>query len=139
MRRMTLTGWFALIALTAAGATAATPKEAIGFMGTVTGVVKSARPDGTSFVLTVGKAEPDEKTSAIKDGGPMAGKEITLGVRMPRDKDGKPHPSDEDVTYVKSLKPKASITVKVFAVRSDPSVLRITGPGEPATKPSPAK
>ena len=109
-------------------AVAATPKEAVGFRGTVEGKVKSTGTDGTSFVLTITKADPEEK-SAIKDGGPMVGKEITLGVRMPR-KDGKPYPSPEDIAWIKTLKPGTAIRVKVFAVSSAPTVLRIQGPGD---------
>jgi len=115
--------------VSAGEARAATPKEAVGFWGTVTGTVKSARPDGTSFVLKVSAAEPDEKQNSAKNPPGMVGKEITLGVRMPR-KDGKPYPSAEDVAYIKTLKPGMKIKVKMFAVKADPTVLRIQGPGE---------
>ena len=108
----------------------ATPKEAVGFWGTVTGKVKSAKPDGTSFVLTVSDAQPEEK-SKVKDGAPMVGKDLTLGTRMPR-KDGKPYNSEEDVAYIKTLKPGMMITVKIFSVISAPTVQRIQGPGTPA-------
>jgi hypothetical protein len=122
-----------LFVFTAAAAEkAATPKEAVGFFGAATGVVKSAEADGTSFVLTITKAEPDATRSAVKDAAAIVGKGIPLGTRMPRDKDGKPRPHEDDVAYIKSLKAGQSITVKVFAVRSDPSILRITGPGENA-------
>jgi hypothetical protein len=114
--------------LLCAAALAATPKEAVGFRGSVEGKVKSAKPDGSSFVLTVTKADPEEK-STVKDGSAMVGKEITLGVRMPR-KDGKPYPSPEDEAWIKTLKPGANVRVKVFAVAADPTVLRIQGPGE---------
>ena len=40
----------------AAALLAATPKEAVGFRGKVTGVVKSARADGASFVLKIPSA-----------------------------------------------------------------------------------
>jgi hypothetical protein len=113
----------------------ATPKEAVGFWGTVTGNVKSARPDGSSFVLTVSRAQPDETKSAVKDATPMVGKDLTLGTRMPK-KDGKPSPNPEDITYIKSLQAGTSITVKIFAVQADPRVLRIQGPGDTA---APAK
>jgi hypothetical protein len=108
---------------------AATPKEAIGFWGVMTGTVKSAQADGTSFVLTVSKAEPDETKSAVKDGTAMVGKDLTLGTRMPR-KDGKPYPSPEDVAFIKSLKPGMTVTVKIFAVHSDTKTLRLQAPGE---------
>jgi hypothetical protein len=121
------------VAPAATATAAATPKEAVGFAGTVTGTVKSARADGASFVLTVTTAEPDDKASGVKDGKPMAGKDLTLGTRMPR-KDGVPHPSEEDVAYIKSLKVGTAVTVKVFAVRADPAVLRIQGPGRAADK-----
>jgi len=125
--------WPSAIGLILAIGTAAmaeTPKEAIGFWGTVTGTVKSARPDGTSFVLTVSDAQPDEK-SKVKDGAPMVGKDLTLGTRMPR-KDNKPYPSEEDVAYIKTLKPGMRITVKIFSVVSNPRVQRIQAPGKAA-------
>jgi hypothetical protein len=117
------------VAVAAREVAAATPKEAVGFRGTVTGTVKSARPDGMSFVLKVLTAEPDEKLNTAKNPAGMVGKEIMLGVRMPR-KDGKPYPSAEDVAYIKTLKPGVTIKVKIFAVNADPTVLRIQGPGE---------
>ena len=110
---------------------AATPKEAVGFTGTVTGKVKSAQADGLSFVITVSKAEADAQKSDVKNTAPMVGKDLTLGTRMPR-KDGKPTPHEEDIAYIKSLKPGDVITIKVFAVHSAPTVLRMQGPGEPA-------
>ena len=124
-----------IVCLVAGSAGAATPKEAVGFTGTVEGAVKSAQADGSSFVLTVGKAEPDQSKSTVKDGGPMVGKQITLGVRMPR-KDGKPYPHPDDIAYVKSLKPGQTIRVKVFAVHADPRVLRIQAPGEDVAAPA---
>ncbi|MDB5320814.1 MAG: hypothetical protein JWN40_2445 [Phycisphaerales bacterium] len=127
------------LSATLASAASNTPNQAIGFFGTITGTVKSARSDGASFVLTVDKADPDEKQSAIKDGGPMVGKEITLGTRMPRDTAGTPHPSAEDVAYIKTLKPGAKVIVKVFAVRADPTVLRLRAPGESADAAAPSK
>src|SRR5580765_4196002 len=117
------------------GAAAPTPKEAVGFWGTVTGVVKSAQADGKAFVLTVSKAEPDEKNSKIKDTAPMIGKALTICTRMPV-KDGKPTFKEEDVAYIKTLKPGMSITAKIFAVRADPRVLRLQAPGQPATQPA---
>jgi hypothetical protein len=127
-----LTSILMFIVLAAAPTTRAeTPKEAVGFNGTVTGVVQSAKDDGSSFVLKVTSDEPDAAKSTVKDGAPMAGKEITLGVRMPR-KDGKPYPHPDDVAWIKGLKQGQSITVKVFAVQADPKVLRIQGPGKDA-------
>ena len=105
----------------------ATPAEAVGFFGVATGKVKSAQADGTSFVMTVLSAEPDEK-SAVKDGKPMVGKELTLGVRMPKT-NGVAGPHPEDVAFVKTLKPGMEVTVTIFALRADATVLRITKPG----------
>jgi len=113
---------------------AAAPKEAVGFWGTVTGAVKSAQKDGASFVLKVATAEPDEKKNKAADPAAIVGKELTLAVRMPR-KDGKPYPSEEDVAYIKSLKPGMTIRVKVFAVMGDPRILRIQSPGETVNEP----
>ena len=63
----------------------------------------------------------------------MVGKEITLGVRMPR-KDGKPTQHPDDVAWIKTLKPGHQVVkVTVFAVKADPSVLRITAPGQDVT------
>src|SRR6185437_4079538 len=42
-----------LLAIASPPAESATPKEAVGFFGMVTGVVKSAAANGTSFVITV--------------------------------------------------------------------------------------
>ena len=115
-----------LLAFASLPAEAATPKEAVGFFGMVTGVVKTAAADGTSFVITVSKAVADEKSSKVKDTDAMVGKNLTLGTRMPRKKeDGKPYPNAEDVAYIKTLKPGDEIVVQVFAVRSDPAILRI--------------
>jgi hypothetical protein len=109
---------------------AATPKEAVGFFGTVTGVVKSTAADGSFFVLTVSKAVADESRSAVKDTAPMVGKDLHLGTRMPKTKEGVPHPNPDDVAYIKTLKPGDVIAVKVFAVQADPRVLRMLKPGE---------
>jgi hypothetical protein len=125
----------ALFLSTRAADAAETPKEAVGFIGTVTGTVKSAQADGLAFVLTVSKAEADAQKSAVKDTAPMVGKTLTLGTRMPK-KDGKPMPNDEDIAYIKSLKRGDVITIKIFAVHSAPAVLRMQAPGTPATKPS---
>jgi hypothetical protein len=126
---------FALVLSALATNAAPTPIEAVGFNGTVTGTIKSAQADGLAFVLTVSKAEADEQKSAVKDTALMVGKALPIGTRMPR-KDGKPFPSDEDTAYIKSLKPGDVITIKIFAVRGAPAVLRMQGPGTPATKPS---
>jgi hypothetical protein len=123
-----------LFAVALLPATAATPKEAVGFFGMVTGSVKTAEADGASFVLTVSKAVADEKTSKVKDTAAMVGKELTLGTRMPRTKEGKPHPNPEDVAYIKTLKPGDEIVVQVFAVHANPAVLRMVKPGESARK-----
>ena len=65
----------------------------------------------------------------------MIGKNLTLGTRMPRKKeDGKPYPHPEDVAYIKALKPGDEIVIQVFAVHSDPSILRMVKPGEKAGK-----
>ena len=124
--------------LATSSARAETPKEAMGFWGTVTGTVKSAAADGLSFTFTVSKAEPDESKSIIKDGAPMVGKVLTLGTRMPK-KDGKPYPNEEDIAYIKTLKPGMKLTIKIFAVKSAPTVLRIQGPGKETTDAAPAK
>ena len=111
----------------------ATPKEAVGFAGSITGTVTSRADDGTSFRLKVSKAVADESKSKVKDTDAMIGKELTLGTRMPRT-DGKAHNHPDDVAYIKSLKVGDEIVVQVFAVHSDPSVLRMTKPGEAAGK-----
>jgi hypothetical protein len=128
--------FFLALLLGQVNALAETPKEAVGFFGNVTGVVKSAKEDGTSFMVTVSSAEPDEH-SAVKEAAPMVGKVLTLGTRMPRAKDGTPGPHVDDVAFIKSLKPGMTVTVKIFAVKSDPRVLRIILPGKietPAAK-----
>ena len=61
----------------------------------------------------------------------MVGKDLTLGTRMPR-KDGKPFPSEEDIAYIKTLKPGMKITVKIFSVVSNPRIQRIQAPGKAA-------
>lgn len=122
--------WLVVASLSAQ---AATPSEAVGFFGMVTGVVKTRVEDGTSFVLTVTTAVADEKTSKVKDTAPMVGKDLTLGTRMPK-KDGQASPHVEDVAYIKTLNPGDKIVIQVFAVRSDPSILRMVKPGESAGK-----
>ncbi len=108
------------------------PQEVAGFRGQVTGTVKSALPDGPSFVLAISKAEADPATSDLKEGAPLVGKELTIGVRMPKNAAGVAGPHPDDVAYIKTLKPGMSITVKIFAPRANPRVLRIQGPGQPA-------
>jgi hypothetical protein len=109
------------------------PAEVAGFIGQVTGAVKSVQPGAPSFVLAVTKAEADPTTSTLKDGAPLVGKELTFGVRMPKT-DGVAHPHADDTAYVKTLKPGMVITVKVFAPRSSPRVLRIREPGQSAAR-----
>ena len=119
------------------GAAATEPEnvpEAVGFWGQVTGTVKSAQDDGRCFVLVVSKAEVDPAASALKDSAPMVGKELEIGVRMPRKKtDGVASPHADDVAYIKTLKPGMVITVTIFAPRSNPKVLRIQEPGKTVT------
>ena len=108
------------------------PPEVAGFMGQVTGTVKLVQPNDPSFVLAVTKAEPDPATSTLKDGAPLVGKQLTFGVRMPKTNEVS-HPHPDDTAYVKTLKPGLVITVKVFAPRSSPRVLRIREPGQTVT------
>lgn len=103
--------------------------EAAGFRGQVTGTVKSAQDDGRCFVLVVSKAEVNPSASAMKDSAPMIGKELKIGVRMPKKPDGVSYPHADDVAYIKTLKPGMVITVKLFAPRSNPKILRIECPG----------
>src|SRR5438477_5400522 len=91
-----------LLAICSAAIAADTPKQAVGFFGTVTGTVKTANVDGLFFVLTVAKSEVDAKQSTVKDSD-MVGKQITLGTRMPK-ADGKAAPHEEDVAFIKTLK-----------------------------------
>jgi hypothetical protein len=53
---------------------------------------------------------------------------------MPRTAEGKPHPHPDDVAYIKTLKPGDEIVVQVFAVHSNPAILRMVKPGESASK-----
>ena len=101
-----------------------------GFRGEVTGRVKSAQADGRAFVLTISKAEVDPATSSLKESAPLLGKELNIGVRMPKNAEGVASPHADDVAYIKTLKPGMVITVKIFAPRSNPQVLRIQGPGQ---------
>ena len=117
------------LVVASSAAAAETPKEAAGFWGKVTGSVKSAQTDGLSFVLTITTAEADTSKSTVKDSTAMVGKSVTLATRMPR-KDGKPSPSEEDIAYIKTLKPGDKIAIKIFTVRGAPAVLRMQGPGE---------
>jgi hypothetical protein len=104
--------------------------EVAGFRGQVTGTVKSAQPDGRAFVLAINKAEVDAASSTLKEGTPLLGKELSLGVRMPRNAEGVAGPHADDVAYIKTLKPGMVITVKIFSVHDKPQVLRIQGPGQ---------
>lgn len=108
------------------------PAAATGFWGEVTGTVKSVREDGTSFTLLISKAEAGEHNTAKKPAA-MVGKVISLGTRMPRDKNQKPSPHVDDIAYIKSLKVGDVITVKMFSVMSAPDVHRIQAPGKAAT------
>jgi hypothetical protein len=104
------------------------PKEATGFFGDVVGTVSSRPDDGTSVNLTVEAVSPDpDKSNA--DAQHMLGQELCIGTRLPRDKDGKPRPSAEDVAWVKTLKPGMKVTIPLFAAKADPNVLRMTKPG----------
>lgn len=141
MRRMWCTV-AALALIIGVTAWAQTPPQAKGFFGTMTGKVKSAKPDGTSFVLTVSSVEIDEAHSAVKDPAVMVGKVLTLGTRMPKSAAGVPGPHAADAAFIKDLRPGMEVTVKIFAVRTDPSVLRIMEPGtvtRPATAPTTQK
>jgi hypothetical protein len=102
--------------------------EVAGFRGEVTGTVKSAQPDGRAFVLAISKAEVGP-SSTLKEGTPLLGKELNLGVRMPKNAEGIAGPHAEDVAYIKTLKPGMVITVKIFSVHDKPQVQRIQGPG----------
>src|SRR4051812_35652883 len=122
----------ALLCLAKAGAAEVeNPPEVAGFIGQVTGTVKSVQPNEPAFVLAVTKAEADSATSTLKDGAPLVGKQLTFGVRMPKT-DGMGHPHPDDTAYIKTLKPGMVITVKVFAPKSSPRVLRIREPGQSA-------
>jgi hypothetical protein len=120
------------VALTACAVVRSAPPNAPAlFRATVTGEVKSAKPDGLSFVLAVAKADEDTVNNTGVDPTVLIGKTVTLGVRMPV-RDGTPQPHPDDVAYVKSLKAGMSIRVKIFAVRGNMKSLRMQSPGEPA-------
>jgi hypothetical protein len=104
--------------------------EVAGFRGEVTGKVKSAQPDAPSFVLAITKAEVDPAASELKDSAPLLGKELTIGVRMPKNAAGVASTHPDDVAYIKTLKPGMLITVKIFSVHANPRILRIQGPGQ---------
>lgn len=104
--------------------------EVAGFRGEVTGAVKSAQEDGRVFVLVIKKAEVDAAgTSSLKDSAPLLGKELSIGVRMPKNADGVGSPHPDDVAYIKTLKPGMVISVRIFSVHNNPQVLRIQSPG----------
>jgi hypothetical protein len=105
-------------------------QEVAGFWGQVTGKVKSAQADGGGFVLAIDKAEVDPEKSSLKERAPLLGKELTIGVRMPKNATGVASQHPDDVAYIKTLKPGMVITVKIFAPRANPRVLRIQGPGQ---------
>src|SRR4051812_18402948 len=107
------------------------PGEVAGFRGEITGIVKSANADGSGFTITVSKATFNPEASALKDNAPLIGKELALGVRMPKT-DGQAHQHPDDLAYIKTLKPGDAIAVKIFSVHSNPRVLRIQAPGHPA-------
>jgi hypothetical protein len=107
------------------------PPDVAGFRGEVVGVVKSAKSDGSGFVLTVEKAKFDLDASKLKDNAPLIGKELGIGVRMPKT-NGESHQHPADLAYVKSLKPGDVIAVKIFSVVKNPRLLRIQEPGHPA-------
>src|SRR4051812_27470459 len=94
-----------------------------GFRGEVTGMVKSAQSDGRAFILTISKAEVDPATSNLTESAPLLGKELNVGVRMPKNADGVAFPHVDDVAFIKTLKPGMVITVKIFAPRANPQVL----------------
>jgi hypothetical protein len=120
------------VALTVCAVVRSAPPSAPAlFRAIVTGEVKSAKPDGLSFMLTVAKADGDAVNNTGIEPTELVGKTVTLGVRMPV-KDGKPQPHPDDVAYIKSLKAGMSIRVKIFAVRGNIKSLRMQGPGEPA-------
>jgi hypothetical protein len=110
------------------------PAEVAGFRGVVEGKVKSAQEDGRAFVLAVSRAEFDPKGSTLKNNAPLVGKELRIGVRMPK-KDGQPYPHPSDVEYLKGLKPGMTISVKVFSVHDKPRVVRIQEPGRTVGEP----
>ena len=107
-------------------------QEVAGFWGQVTGTVKSAQADGGGFVLAINKAEVDPARSSLKESAPLLGKELTIGVRMPKNAAGVASPHPDDVAYIKTLKPGMVITVKIFAPRANPRVSRIQAPGQSA-------
>src|SRR5262249_49180851 len=104
--------------------------EVAGFRGQVTGSVKSAQADGRAFVLAISKAEVDLASSTLKEGTPLLGKELSIGVRMPKNAEGVAGPHADDVAYIKTLKPGMVISVKIFSVHNSPQVLRIQAPGQ---------
>ena len=120
MRKLSCVAAVLALAMGAAG-WGENPPAAQGFFGTATGKVRSAKADGTSFVMTVLSAASDKGHSAVKDTALMVGKDLTLGTR--------PGPRAEDVAFIKTLKPGMEITVKIFSVKGAPEVLRIMEPG----------
>lgn len=113
-------------------AEAANPPEVNGFRGNVTGTVKSAMPDGLSFVLTVSEAKADPKYADMNDGAKMIGKSITLGVRTPLVAPGAKTtaPAPDDIAFIKTLKAGMKINVDIFSLLKAPNVMRIQKPGK---------
>lgn len=112
-------------------------QEVAGFWGQVTGKVKSVQADGGGFVLAIEKAEVDADKSTLKESATLLGKELAIGVRMPKNPAGVASRHPDDVAYIKTLKPGTVITVKIFAPRSNPRLLRIQGPGQTEKSPTP--
>jgi hypothetical protein len=132
MRRIRSGILVSAVALTVCAAVRSAPPSGPAlFRATVTGEVKSAKPDGLSFMLTVAKADGDAVNNTGVESAELVGKAVALGVRMPV-KDGTPQPHPDDVAYIKSLKAGMLIRVKIFAVRGNMKSLRMQGPGEPA-------
>ena len=109
----------------------ANPPEVNGFRGNVTGTVKSAMPNGLSFVLTLSEAKADPKYAATNDGSKIIGKHVTLGVRTPLVAPGSKAtaPAPEDIAFIKTLKAGMRINVDVFSLLKAPNVVRIQKPG----------
>lgn len=121
------------------GIAAANPPEVNGFRGTVTGTVKSAMPNGLSFVLTISEAKADPKYAATNDGSQIIGKDVTLGVRTPVVAPGSKvtAPAPDDVAFIKTLKVGMKIHADIFSVFKSPNLMRIQKPGKILDKQSP--
>lgn len=134
-RRVAVAFWMILLTLRTSLAWGAAEvenaREVSGFRGEIEGRVKSAKADGSSMVIVAVKATFDPAQTLLKDNAPLVGKELTIGVRMPKTNE-QPHPHPDDLAYIKSLKAGDFIAVKIFSVFSSPRVLRIQQPGHPA-------